>query len=125
MSFRAPHLPRSADVGIPALCYFFSMKVLLGSISEMPAEGTAQEFTCNGKEFCVARVGGHLSAMDNICPHRGGPLGTGVIDDGKLICPWHGWQFDPATGRAIQVPDAGVAVYSLSIEGGEVYIEIP
>jgi len=101
------------------------MKLRLGSVSEMPTEGTAQEFRCGGKEFCVTRVGGRLSAMDNVCPHRGGPLGTGVIDDGKLICPWHGWQFDPGTGRAIHVPDAGVAVYSVSIEGEEVYIEIP
>ncbi len=101
------------------------MKVRLGSLSEMPAEGTAQEFRCGGREYCVARAGGQLSAMDNVCPHRGGPLGTGVIDDGKLICPWHGWQFDPATGRAIQVPDAGVEVYPLSVEGDEVYIEIP
>lgn len=101
------------------------MKVLLGQLSEMPAEGTAQEFRRNGREYCVARVGGRLSAMDNVCPHRGGPLGTGVIDDGKLICPWHGWQFDPATGRALQVPNAGVEVYPLSVEGDQVYIEVP
>ncbi len=101
------------------------MKLRLGSLSEMPADGTAQEFDCGGKLCCVANVGGRLSAMDNVCPHRGGPLGTGVIADGKLICPWHGWQFDPATGKAIQVPNAVVEVYPLSIEGNDVFIELP
>ncbi len=100
------------------------MRVRLGSLADMPADGTAREFDCSGKLCCIANVGGRLSAMDNVCPHRGGPLGTGVIDDGILICPWHGWQFDPATGRAIQVPGAGVQVYPLSIEGDDVYIEI-
>jgi nitrite reductase (NADH) small subunit len=101
------------------------MKVRLGSISEMPAEGTAQEVRCAGREFCVTRVHGQLSVLANVCPHRGGPLGTGVIDDGKLICPWHGWQFDPVTGKAIQIPDASVEVYAISLEGDEIFIEIP
>jgi nitrite reductase (NADH) small subunit len=101
------------------------MKVCLASLGEMPGEGAAQEIRCSGNEYCVTRVGGRLSAIGNVCPHRGGPLGTGVIVEGKLICPWHGWQFDPATGRAIQVPDAGVEVYALSVEGDDVFIEIP
>ncbi|MDT8067809.1 MAG: Rieske (2Fe-2S) protein [Terriglobia bacterium] len=100
------------------------MKLRLGSVSEMPAVGTAKEFDCGGKLCCVANVGGRLSAMDNVCPHRGGPLGTGVIDAGKLICPWHGWQFDPATGKAIHVRDAAVELYPLSVEGEDVFIEI-
>jgi nitrite reductase (NADH) small subunit len=99
------------------------MKLRLGSVSELPPDNTAKEFQCSGKLYCVARVNGEFSAMDNVCPHRGGPLGTGVVDDGKLICPWHGWQFDPVTGNSIQVPGSGVPVYRLLIEGDDVYIE--
>lgn len=43
--------------------------------------------------------------------------------DGKIVCPWHGWQFDPLTGRSVQVPNTGVQVYPLSIEGEDVFIE--
>ena len=89
----------------------------------MPAEGEAKEFNCGGKEVCVARVDGSLFAMDNVCPHRGGPLAQGVIDEGKLICPWHGWQFEIATGKSVQVPDTGVVVYKLSVEGEDVFVE--
>lgn len=73
----------------------------------------------------MTRINGQLSALDNVCPHRGGPLGTGIVDDGKLICPWHGWQFDPVTGHAIHVPDTGVPVYPVSVEGDDIFIEIP
>src|SRR5690349_3399480 len=100
------------------------MLVRLASVSELPTDNTAKEFRCEGKEICVAHVNGQLSAMGNVCPHRGGPLGTGIVDDGKLVCPWHGWQFDPATGSAIQVPDAKVEVFALSIKGDDVFIDL-
>ena len=43
---------------------------------------------------------GTWSALDNRCPHQGGPLGDGQLDDGWLICPWHAYQYDTGTGRA-------------------------
>ena len=100
------------------------MRIRIGAASDLPPEGQAREFDCEGRQVCVARVNGRLSAMDNVCPHRGGPLGGGVIDDGKLICPWHGWQFDPATGKSLHVPGAGVAIYDLVIEGDEAFVDI-
>ena len=92
--------------------------------ADLPDEGQAREFTVDGKVICVARVEGALSAMDNVCPHRGGPLGQGVVLDGKLICPWHGWQYDPKTGEAGHNSGVKVAVYSLKIEGEDVLVEI-
>jgi nitrite reductase (NADH) small subunit len=91
--------------------------------SELPAAGEAKEFACQDRVVCVANVDGSLHAMDNVCLHRGGPLGQGVIEDGKIVCPWHGWQFDPQTGEASHNPKARVAVYPLRIEGGDVMIE--
>ncbi len=99
------------------------MKIKICTVSDLPAEGRAKEFLCSGKPVCVACVDGALSAMDNVCPHRGGPLSDGVIMDGKLVCPWHGWQFDAKTGISAQVPDTGVEVYTISIEGEEVFLE--
>jgi nitrite reductase (NADH) small subunit len=73
----------------------------------MPQSNEAKEFKCGEKEICIANVDGTFSAMDNICLHRGGPLGQGMIANGKLICPWHAWAWDP-----------------LKIENGDVMIEI-
>lgn len=71
--------------------------------SDLPALNAVKELPCGEKLLCVANVNGEISAMDNTCLHRGGPLGQGVIEGGKVICPWHGWAWDPKTGEA-QVP---------------------
>jgi nitrite reductase/ring-hydroxylating ferredoxin subunit len=47
----------------------------------------------------IANVDGTLHAIDGLCPHQGGPLGTGELCGTVLTCPWHGWQFDVTTGR--------------------------
>lgn len=91
---------------------------------ELPAVNQAKEFHVGDKEICVANVNGTCSAMENICLHQGAPLGQGVILDGKLVCPWHGWEWDPKTGKAVHVPSAKVSVYPLKIENGDVMIEI-
>lgn len=92
--------------------------------SELPAEGEAKEISCGERVICVANVNGTISAMDNVCLHRGGPLGQGVIEGDKLVCPWHGWQWNPKTGEAAHNPNARLAVYPLKIEDQSVMIEI-
>jgi nitrite reductase (NADH) small subunit len=91
---------------------------------ELPAAGEAKEFFCGDKVICVANVDGDLSAMDNLCLHRGGPLGQGLVDGGKVVCPWHGWQWDPKTGQAGHNPNAKVTTYTLKIENGDLLVEI-
>ncbi len=99
--------------------------VKIGSKADLPGSDEAKEFPCGeSKIICVANVGGEFSALDNVCLHRGGPLGQGVIADGTLICPWHGWQYNPKTGEAIHSPGAKVAVYPIKVEGDDVLVEI-
>ena len=50
--------------------------------------------------ICLANVNGELSALDNICPHRQGPLGQGWMEGEAVICPWHSWAFNVKTGLA-------------------------
>ena len=48
---------------------------------------------------CLVHTEAHgYTALDNRCPHQGGPLGEGQLDGRWLICPWHGYEYDPATG---------------------------
>jgi len=98
--------------------------VKLASEADLPANNEAKEFSCGDKLICVANVNGTITAMDNVCLHRGGPLGQGVIEKGKVVCPWHGWAWDPATGQAVHNPAAKLGLYPLKIENGEVMIEI-
>lgn len=98
--------------------------VKIGKKSELPPAGEAREFNVGEKLICVANVNGTLSALDNVCLHRGGPLGQGVIDGDKIICPWHGWQFHAATGEAVHDPSAKLRVYPIKVEGDDVLVEI-
>ena len=92
--------------------------------SDLPPADEAKEFPCGDKTICVANVNGAYSAMDNVCLHRGGPLGQGMTEGGKVVCPWHGWAWDPKTGAAEQNPSAKVAVYPLKIENGDVMVDV-
>ena len=56
-----------------------------------PDATTKPRISLRRKMICIANVMGKISAMDNECLHLGGPLGKGVIEDGKVVCPWHGW----------------------------------
>ncbi len=91
--------------------------------SDLPRPGEAREFSAGSRTLCIANVDGVIRALDSECPHRGGPLAEGLIEDGKLICPWHGWSFDPATG-ATDNSQERVAVYPVSVEGEEVFVKI-
>jgi nitrite reductase (NADH) small subunit len=69
-------------------------------------------------------VKGTITAIDNVCLHRGGPLGQGIIEGNKLVCPWHGWRWNPQTGEAEHAPDAKVAVYPIKVDGGDVMVDV-
>jgi nitrite reductase (NADH) small subunit len=92
--------------------------------AELPPNDEAKEFPCGAKAICIANVRGEFSALDNVCPHRGGPLGQGVIEGNKVVCPWHGWEWDVKTGEAVQDSKMKVAVYPMKIENGDVMVEI-
>jgi nitrite reductase/ring-hydroxylating ferredoxin subunit len=94
------------------------------SVSELPPPGEAREAECGERQICIANSGGEISAMDNVCPHRGGPLGQGIVEDGKLICPWHAWAFDVKTGEATHTPQAKVDVYEIKVAGGDVLVKL-
>ena len=98
--------------------------VRLAAQSELPANGEAKEFELDDKVICVANVNGTITAMDNICLHMGGPLGQGFIEGDKIVCPWHGWEYDLKTGALGDDPKSKLALYPVKVEHGEVLIEI-
>ena len=92
--------------------------------AELPAEGNAKEFSAAGATLCVAMIHGKPLALDNVCPHHGGPLAEGTIEGGKVICPWHQWEFDLATGAASDGSDTKAVSYALRLDGDNVLVQI-
>ena len=93
----------------------------VAEIAEIP-EGRVKAVSCGRENICLTHFQGKWAALDNACPHQGGPLGEGSIENGLLRCPWHGWDFDPLTGKPPGGYDDGVATYPLEIRDDGVYI---
>lgn len=79
------------------------------------------------KQVCLTHHKGQYAAMDNECPHQGGPLGEGSIEcneegDCYLRCPWHGWDFDPITGISPGGFDDGIPTYPVKERNDGIYI---
>lgn len=98
--------------------------VRLCKLAEAPPEGRVLEVEVDGVQICLANVGGELSALDNICPHRQGPLGQGWLEGGAVVCPWHSWAFDAKTGAASYPLGERVAVFPLQVAEEDVLVDI-
>ena len=92
-------------------------------VSEIPP-GSIKEVQIAGQPIAVANVGGTFYAINSTCLHRGGPLGQGQLEGTVVTCPWHGWQFDVTTGKAMMNPSAGVPCLRVQVQGDEVYVDL-
>lgn len=72
-------------------------------------------------QVCLTHFNGTYNALTNKCPHQGGPLGEGSIENGLLRCPWHGWDFNPCGGDSEGFED-GLKTYDLKIEDDAIYV---
>ncbi len=84
-------------------------------------EGRVMPVTCEHITVCMTHYKGQYSALDNKCPHQGGPLGEGSIENGLLRCPWHGWDYDPLTGKAPGYDD-GVETFPVEVRDDGIYV---
>ena len=76
-----------------------------------------------GKAIALFNVDGTFYAVDNTCPHRGGPLAEGELEGTTVTCPWHAWQFDLVTGESL-TDDSRVDRYDVKIEGSDVLVAV-
>ncbi|MFG0294253.1 MAG: Rieske 2Fe-2S domain-containing protein [Phycisphaerales bacterium JB050] len=76
----------------------------------------------SGERIAVFRDGDAYSAVSNVCAHQGGPLGEGVIVDGCITCPWHGYQYRPGDGQSPPPYTEKIPTYEVRIAGERVYV---
>jgi len=98
-------------------------RVRVAGVGEInPGEGRVVDVA--GREIAVFNVDGRYYAIDNACPHRGGPLGEGDLDGAVVACPWHAWRWDVTTGANTNNPALKVACYAVTPEAGGLYVEV-
>ena len=99
----------------------------VAELDELP-DGRVKSAKAGNRAIALSHFDGQYAAMDNKCPHQGGPLGEGSIEkgiDGKcwIRCPWHGWDFDPLTGKPPGGhEDTGQETYAVDVRDDGVYI---
>ena len=89
------------------------------------ALGGVKTVVAGGGGVCLARIERGLGALDDRCPHQGGPLGEGTTEGGWLICPWHGYEYDPLTGEPPAGYDDAATPFPISETDGAVLVGLP
>lgn len=105
-----------------------SKNIIWHKVLENPAnlpEGRVMTVTAEHKDFCLTHYKGEFACLDNKCPHQGGPLGEGAIENGFLRCPWHGWDYNPLTGKPPGGYDDGVDTFPVEVREDGIYIGVP
>jgi len=88
-------------------------------------EGRVTSVSVGRRTLAVSHFEGGYGAIDNACPHQGGPMGEGSIEKGWLRCPWHGWDFSPCDGKSPGGHDDGIEAFAVEIRDGGVYVAVP
>lgn len=101
------------------------MFVKVAKVSDLTS-GESMCVEVAGNLIALFNLGGEYYALDNTCPHRGGPLSEGRLDETArtVQCPWHGWMFNCVTGVSPNIPVARVQKFDVKVEGDEILVEI-
>jgi nitrite reductase (NADH) small subunit len=75
----------------------------------------------DGLQIAVFYADGEYFALNNVCPHQGGPLGQGKVEEKCVYCPWHGWQFDLDSGEHMHGKGT-VERYDITIDDNDIYV---
>jgi pyruvate oxidase len=96
----------------------------VAEVEDLP-DGRVTTVQAGNRSVCLTHCGDRFGALENHCPHQGGPLGEGSIEKGMLRCPWHGYDYDPITGRPPEGFSDAPEAFPVEIRTDGVYVEVP
>ena len=98
------------------------LRIKIALLEDIPP-GTARIVSGpDHKEIALFNIEGEIIALNNDCPHDGGPLGEGQISGCKVTCPWHGWEFDLRSGACTNVEGEFAEKFEIEISEGIIYL---
>ncbi len=92
------------------------------STSDVPL-GEGRAATVDGRRIAIFQADGGWFALDDECPHRGGPLSDGILADSCVVCPLHDRRFALADGAPLS-DGGGVAAHRIEVRAGMVWVEL-
>jgi|SRR5271163_984223 len=91
--------------------------------SDLPP-GTIRQVDLEETSIALANVDGKFYAINNTCLHESGPLADGELAGLTVTCPWHGWEYDLATGKLLNNPSEGVQSYPVEVRGDDIFVDV-
>lgn len=98
--------------------------IKVARLSEVPPDSVV-EVSVGETFYAICNVEGKISALSGVCLHQGGPLGQGNIADGRVVCPWHAWEFDCRTGANADNPSQCVPTFPVQVAGDDILLQVP
>ena len=96
----------------------------IGDISDIPLLG-ARCIKTPFMKIAVFRTGeGEVYAIENRCPHKGGPLSEGIVHGTSVTCPLHNWVISLETGKALGADEGEVRTIPVRNESGSLSISL-
>ena len=87
-------------------------------------EGQGITVLTGGRNIALFKINGEVHALDGVCPHKGGPLGEGLCEEGHVYCPMHGWKFEIRTGACSDFPERPAASLPVRINGDTIEVAL-
>lgn len=95
----------------------------VAKLSTVPPDSVL-EVLVGDQPYAICNTRGAITALNGVCIHRGGPLGQGQIHDGRVMCPYHFWEFDCRSGTCSFDPTLGVTTYEVKVEGDDILLQV-
>jgi nitrite reductase/ring-hydroxylating ferredoxin subunit len=86
--------------------------------------GRIKAVKIDDRTVAIAHTANGFFAVDNTCPHRGGPLAEGDLIGDEIVCPWHLWGFDVRTGLCPGNADFAIATHDVKLEGDRILVKL-
>ena len=97
--------------------------VRVAALDDLP-DGRVRTVLAGKHSLALTRVGDQYGALDNHCPHQGGPLGEGELAGTVVTCPWHEWRFDVRTGVNTDDATCKVQSYPVKLDGADILVQL-
>jgi len=88
-------------------------------------ENTVTKVVVDRRALAITRTSDGYGALDNRCPHQGGPLGEGIIEGEWLLCPWHGYEYDPVDGEPPEGFGDVATCFAIEERDDGLYVQLP
>ncbi|QND50430.1 nitrite reductase small subunit NirD (plasmid) [Phyllobacterium sp. 628] len=98
--------------------------VEIGTINDIPRRGARCVNTPNGKIAVFRTMEGQIFAIDDHCPHKGGPLSQGIVHGASVTCPLHSWVISLETGKALGADEGCVKTIPIRLNGDSIMAEL-